>query len=486
MGVPGGGGHAGQYRLGAALCSIRPRRGTSLAGSFAVHALTLFLIVAATTFDYLAKHAGWLPSNASFAPELVGVITAAYVVAVGAQSQFRFVRPEYWVVFGAIAFVMFCGVIVNSVQSGPLFAGLRVYLRALPFFFLPAVLLVSEPRLRRMMLLVMAIAVIQLPLAIWQRTTNWNKGLLSGDYVIGTIMNSSMLSIWLIGVACVLTALYLRKRMPLRTYLLLLLVVVIPTTLNETKGTIFLLPLGLLTVFIAGSQPGRRLANASKGLAVIVLCAAVFVPIYDYYITPRWGYGIVEFFQMEGRAAGYMHKEAEIGTRGPAGRWDAVKIPLRELSRDPAKLMFGYGIGNVQDSALGEAFTGEYFRRYRPFLLSASSLMMLEIGLFGHALLLVLMWMIFNDARAVARQDKGLYGALALGWIGVMPVMLVSLFYKVMITNSAMSYSFWLFAGLVAAHRMHLAVGARATRTAAPDRVAAARRDPRRPLHGTP
>ena len=236
----------------------------------------------------------------------------------------------------------------------------------------------------------------------------------------------------------------------------LLLVVLIPTTVNETKATIVLLPLGLLATFIVASASNRRLRNGLIAVTALSLFGSIFVPVYDYYVKPRWGYGIVEFFTMEGRLEGYLERpRAGVGTR-EAGKVDAIVVPLKAIAREPAQLAFGYGIGNASESALGEKFTGEYFRRFQPFRLSTASVLIMETGVLGLALVLCLNFMIFRDARFLAVRAPGLLGGLAAGSVGVVAVVTGAMFYTELMAYGSISFLFWYFSGLVAAERMRL------------------------------
>jgi hypothetical protein len=433
-----------------------------------MRSLIVALLLVVCFVPYLAEQ-GWIPAVAKYLEEGIALVVALYVVVVGARSQFRNVRAEYWFLFAAIVAVMVCGIVINAVGSGPIFAGLRSYLRAVPLFLLPAVFTIEDKVLKRQLLLLLAISFVQVPTAIYQRMTRWAAGHISGDWVIGTVMNSGILTIFLICVACILTGFYMRKRIKLVPYLGLMLIVLTPTMFNETKATLVLLPIGILTTLIAGARPGQRLSNAFSAFLVLAVFTAIFIPVYDYYVKPRWGYGLVDFITMPGRVEGYLEKRgAAIGAVKQVGRVDAVTVPLKEFSSDPPKLAFGLGIGNASDSSLGKQFTGEYFRRYEPFGQSTAAILILETGVLGLALVLLLHLMIFRDAKAVAARDQGLYGAFAAGWTGVMAVMMISLFYKNMTPSGSVAFTFWYFAGVVAARRMRLRDVARA---AAPRRA---------------
>ena len=273
---------------------------------------------------------------------------------------------------------------------------MRAYLRAIPLFFLPAVVLFSPRQVKAQLLLVFVFAVAQLPISLDQRLTTFARGYLSGDRTIGTLADSGFLSVFLIGVAAVLFAFFVRGRLTRLWALILLPIVLAPTMFNETKASLFLVPVALVAVVVVGATKNRwrRFMVASMSAAVFV---AAFVPIYDYFMKPRYGYGIVEFFTMEGRVENYLTRDAEVGSYEAAGKVDAILVPLRVLSRDPSLLAFGLGIGNVSDSALGGDFSGEHFQRYGHFVQSGVSVLLWETGASRH-------WIGFRVAGDVVRR----------------------------------------------------------------------------------
>jgi hypothetical protein len=130
------------------------------------------------------------------------------------------------------------------------------------------------------------------------------------------------------------------------------------------------------------------------------------------------------------------------------------------------QLVFGLGIGNASHSSLGPQFIGAYYALYEGFLVSSLSVFLLEIGIFGTALVFVLYWLILRDSLAVARIDDSLTGWIAIGWCGVVLLVVVATPYKTMHAYGSLSYMFWYFSGLIAARRMRLAVGAEARQPA--------------------
>ena len=136
--------------------------------------LIISAMVAVLSIEYLAFK-GWVAELFTYAPELLALLATVIVMIAGPRSRFQYVRSVYWLVFGALSLVVVCGAVVNHLDSGPVFAGLRTYLRALPFFFLPAVFEIKERHLRVQLLVLLAFGLLQLPLAWEQRTSDMRQ-----------------------------------------------------------------------------------------------------------------------------------------------------------------------------------------------------------------------------------------------------------------------------------------------------------------------
>lgn len=424
--------------------------------------LVLVMLVVVTTVEYLTEGDRWgngaiLPDRSPYLIELLAAFAALVVVLVGIRTRYQYVRPGYWFIFGGIVIVAICGVVVNAVEPGPIFAGIRNYVRAIPWFFIPAVYAFSDKEVRQQLRLLLLICIIQVPIAIHQRINTAAADRYTGDWTTGTLVISSILSIFLICALCVLTALYIKKKLSMKQFVLLFFLLLLPTTINETKGTLLLLPLGLLMTFFLATPPRKRFHSAVVATGLLSLALSIFIPIYDYVNSGReYATPLTEFFTNESRLQGYIWTNADVGSDKAGGRGDAIVVPVRYLSKEIGNLAFGLGLGNVSKSALGEAYTGEYFKLFEPFVFTSFARLLLELGFLGILLVSALYWMIFTDARFVAKHDNGIKGALSAGWLGVVPVMFAAIFYKDVIAQASLSNLFWYFSGLIAAERMRM------------------------------
>ena len=429
----------------------------------------LLMIVTVTTVEFLAQGDKWgrfaiLPGSMAYLPEILGAVALVFVIALGMHNRFKFVRPAYWILFGLLGLTTAAGAVVNGVDSGPIFAGIRTYLRAIPWFFVPAIFAFSDKQVRAQLRWLLALCVIQVPIAIEQRieTANVYFGFtaVTGDWTTGTLLESGILTVFLVCAACVACALAIRKRLLKKQFLLIFVLLLVPVTINETKVTLLLLPIGVVTTFLFASRPGERAKQILVALGLFAVTVAVFVPIYNKLIEDRpYSTPIGAFFTDRDRAKGYLLSDQQgLGPNAEVRRGDALIVAVRQTTGDPVRAAFGVGIGNASESALGRDFSGRFNRLYEPFLIIGFTRVLLELGFLGFGLLLTVYWLIFQDARVVASRGEGNKAAFAAAWAGITIVMAIGLFYSKVEASSALSFLFWYFSGLVAAERMRLTV----------------------------
>ena len=411
--------------------------------------LSIFLL------DYFAFHLEIISRQFNWLPEIISAFALVIVLLRAAAMKSFSMAPKYGFLSLMFVLVIFAGIVINTVPSGAIFSGIRTFFKYIPFFLLPAVYDFSDKEVNNQFRFLFAASVLQLPVALWQRFVQF-KGVLTGDVVTGTIAESGVLSVYLISALAMLVAFYLKKRIKGYVFAMGILLLFIPTTINESKATLFLLPLALLAP--AFYMPGAKSKFIRLGsiFAVVVLLIAIFIPIYDHFVKPRWGYGIVEFFTMEDRAARYLAPRTSQYKPESVGRVDAIIVPFEKLSADPVQLLVGLGIGNVSISAL-KGFSGEYVE-YDKFVKSGTSYLLWETGVLGTLSFLLFFYFVFSDARWL-RTRQEIFGAVALGWLGVLMVLGLSLFYINIFRVNPIIYPFFYISGYIAAKRWRLTYG---------------------------
>jgi hypothetical protein len=435
-----------------------------------VQAFILAVFCCATLAEFLVKVLD-LPPILRFLPEAMSVVVTVCVLVAGMRSRFRLVAPKYLLAFTVLTVVVVCGTINNKTGAGPLLSGARFYLRSIPMFFLPAVLPMTDVQIKRQLRWILALALVQVPVAVYQQWVIQSQGRFTGDDVKGTVQDSGILSLFLICCILVLTGLLLRRRIRPLQYWLLFFVLLIPTTINETKVTVIFLPLGLLATVFLGPAPGKKLKYLGMAVAGLVVAGALFIPIYSFtqrYNPHKNERDITSFFSNQKQLSHYFSSGVGgVGTKKDVRRGDAIVVPFQYLARDPVQLMFGLGMGAVSPSKFGKNFEGPYYLLFTPFLITSFSVYLLEFGLLGLAVIGVLFWMVFWDTLAVARSDESIVGALAIGWTGVVVLFALSVVYSPFHEFTSVNYMYGYFSGLLCARRLSLAYERSAVRRSA-------------------
>ena len=253
----------------------------------------------------------------------------------------------------------------------------------------------------------------------------------------------------------------MRGRVSKLRYGVLLALLLLPTTINETKVTLLFVPIGVLIVMIVGAEARHRLRVALTASSVVVFFVAAYIPIYDMmevHNPDKRTAGILDFFGNQKKVSHYMSSNISgLGTTKDVRRGDAIMVPFQYLARDPVRLSLGLGLGSVAPSNLGRNFEGPMHPLFAHFMLISITYFMLELGMLGSGLILLLYWLLFRDSLAVANHDQGIFGAFAVGWTGVVVLMCIAIFYNSAHLFESLSYLFWYFSGVVAARRVQLA-----------------------------
>jgi hypothetical protein len=398
------------------------------------------------------------PKKLSYLTELISCVIALLLIICFSLNKSFNIRIAYLFFFFFFLMHALLGIVFNTVPSGAVFSAIRRYFAFMPLFFLPIVYEFSDKEIKNQLKFLLVCGLAQCPVAVFQRFVHF-RSFASGDLVTGTLLISSILSLYQICCITVLMVFYLRKRVGLPLFLFLAIILFLPTTLNETKGTIILFPIALSISLFFGTGKilsFKKIALISTGGTLLVF---IFLPFYNY-LYPQMD--IVNFFKGEGEKTrsiqGYLYKEVtedELGEKEP-GRIDVLLYPFKVLSKNPFKLAIGLGMGNVNPAGI-RLFSGEHkkYEKYRPAVLTASSLIW-EIGLIGFFLQVVFLWLVLKDAVTIRSLDDTT-GYLAAGWIGIIVIIWMSFFYKSVFHQRVIVYLFWYLSGLIAARRARLA-----------------------------
>jgi len=435
------------------------------------------LFISIFFFDYMALRLHILPKGFVFFPELLSAFLFIFILLKAAHTKSFALHPKYIILFAIYFIHIISAIILNGVPEGAIFSGIRYHMKYIPFFLLPAVYEYSDKQMSMQLKVLLMLALMQLPVSFFQRFVQF-RGLFTGDEVRGTLTVSSALSILLISTISVLLALYLKKRLSAKHFIVLIFLLFLPTTINETKGTLILFPLAVFTVLLVSAKDREARKKIMLVSTLLAMFGFVFIGSYSlFYIKEEGRGGVMSFFTNPDQLTHYLYRgstfdpellKAKKGGEGVVEtaheedkqhetRIDRMIAPISLLSNEPLKLVFGLGIGNVNHTKK-EVFMGDYM--HLSVLIGATStvisLLLWETGILGLFMFLLFIFMIFKDARKLSNTDS-FSGAIALGWLGVVVIFFMSLPYKNVLEFNTLGYLFWYLSGyIVTTHRRQM------------------------------
>ena len=412
--------------------------------------LVIALLLQVLVVEYLIESHNLLPHYAILVPEVLSGI-AMLVVLVRIMGGRRIAFDwRYGIFLAALLFTIVFGDMVQNVPDGAMLAGARSYLRFLPFFLLPAVHRFTPRQLHVQLMLLFVIALGETPLALYQRFVEFANDMHTGDPVKGTLTSSSALSMFMVAAIGGAVVFFLRGRLKLTALILFAAWMIVPTTINETKATVLLLPVALLVPAMLMPNKERLLRKLVPIIGVGLLAGTAFVIIYNTLSQyGKYGEPLGTFFTSSD-VRYYLYTGAANTEQPYVGRFDSIEIALKYTSQDPLKLAFGYGAGNVSESFLPQ-FAGRYSNYFLRLGVGQTQVttFLWEIGVVGLLTYLFLFYRVARDSLTLARSSDP---AAHLGQIWTVATIIATfgLVYKAVFSMNDFGYLFWYFSGVVA------------------------------------
>jgi hypothetical protein len=422
--------------------------------------LVYLLILFVFTLDFL-NISKLAPKAATYLPDVLAMLVLVVVVLRIALGHKLNVQKKYIYLIAVYTTILFITAVLNASSFTSIVVGVRGYFRYLPVFLLPAIHDFSERQFKKQLLFVVPFLMLQCPVTLFQRLIQFS-GLETGDVVRGTVGTSGALSITMICAIAVLLSMYLEKKIKLKVFLILAFCMFIPTTINETKVTLFLLPVALLypVVSCEGLVQSAKVKNLLSMALVGVFLLSAFIPVYDYFMRHRRPEGILGFLQNERTMTRYLYLGAKAGQTKQLARVDMVANTYKRLAKDPETLAFGLGLGSTKeayvDSPSSPGGNKPRMWRFQPAGLTLTQVSW-DLGLCGLVVYSMFFVFVFRDATRL-KKTRDAFGAFALGWSTVVIIMALCTLYLNFLYETVIVYMFWYFSGLVAARACRMSI----------------------------
>jgi len=418
--------------------------------------LIIMTFLSLFSIDYLANNLQVIPQKFFLLPEGMAAFAMIIVIIVGISKKQIHLPIRYSVFLAWLLLSITAGLVINHVDSLVAISGVRIYLKSIPFFLLPLVYSFSDKQIRHQLILLTVLLLIQLPITVYQRFVKY-AGIATGDVVGGSlgVNTSGILSILLMTAIAVFIAFLVKGRIKLWLVVPLIILLFLPTTLNETKVVLILFPFVLISplIFAPGIiNRGRKLLLLSV-LGVIFLIG--FFVVYDILQGDREGSLMSRM--KSGNMFSYMYKKDKVGRFSDAevGRFDAIAYAIKKID-DTGNSIFGVGIGNASPSN-SIKLVGAYHKKW--YWMSPDKVMLSrilwEMGYTGVVLYLAFFFMVFQDSRALSKGDD-LISAFALAWLPITLIIAGSFVYFSPFVSTIFSHLYFFYSGIIVAAKYNL------------------------------
>lgn len=406
----------------------------------------LYITMVSLVFtDWLVFKLGTGNRYITWIPEILSIVMIIYLVISAAITKKLNLDAKYFIILIVYIFHIFMGLLFNPISSGTVVAGLRLYLKFIPFFLLPAFYDFSEKEVGNFVRFMFFLSLIQCPVAFYQRFVS-AAHIRSGDPVGGTLgMNTSgILTVFLICGAAFVIGYYLRNRVNLVWLVIFLGVLLAPTGLNETKVTYFLLPPIFILPFIFSARDRFKIKKILPLALLMVFSFMAWKAGYDYFQIRDRGWGIETFMSQKGRIEQYT-----------SSRFIPIISAYEFASKDMIHFLFGRGAGNVTGS-FSEKMQGADLKKYAKFGPKANgvSSTIWELGVGGLLLIFVFLGVLFYDAIKYASRSN-YFGTFSVSMISVIAVFGVSFLYFHIMDQNIITYPFFFLAGFIASGKYY-------------------------------
>jgi len=414
-----------------------------------LNVLVILMFYSVFLGKYFADGLRILPASAKLLPEALSAVALVIVIArLLSGSRIR-LDWRYGIFFALLLFTLAFGFMAQSVEAGPIVSGLRFYLKPLPFFLLPAVYPFTDRQLKTLFYSLVPAICMETPVAFYQKYVAFRSLWHTGDMITGTVLASGPLSLLMLFAIAGLVVLYLRGQLGLIAFVFGVGFLLAPTTINETKITIIVLPLVILLPAFFMPRAKRSIRKLAPILAVGSACAVSFLAVYAYFQQFDAGGESIQTFVESGEYNKYLYNKGDTYQSKDLARADTIVFAIDFLKRDPLTLAFGVGAGNASLSPL-KTFEGKYASYFGPMGLSQTQVTYLlwEMGFVGVLTYLFFYAVSFQDALFLARGE-GNFAFLGQYWATIVVVMTLALLYTSTFSSYEMTYLFWFFSGLV-------------------------------------
>lgn len=408
-------------------------------GLFILRTVIYSLLLCVFFIDFLCGYLSILPRMFTWINEILSLFLLFLIFAdlslqrLNIKINFLILIALVWVIIAIL------GVMVNGVNFFVFLAGFRNYFKFLPLFFALSWYPLPDKLIRNIIQCLILISTIQIFFIIPEKIYYYG---LSGDLIVGSLgaNASGILVIFQMLVFSLLISLYKSNYYSTKAFIFYSVLILSSTFITEGKIVFFILPIIFIVYFLEISNLKKSFALVFIGLSVFI--AGVF--IYNYI------YGdIGKYLLKSDKTEAYLGlNEISYVKINKLRRIPQVYFMFKNINKTIYKQVIGVGIGNASESYFQRS-NGEYYKKFGFLGITRVFLAKLgwEFGYTGIILFLgLLLYLYFvNYGTDLDQFENGIINAKK----GIVIVTLSSLIYDSALTTNQLSFTFWLYLGIL-------------------------------------
>lgn len=341
----------------------------------------------------------------------------------------------------ALIIVGFISTVANKCYIGVTIAGIRRYFKYIMFFYILTQFDLNESLFKNILKLLIIVGLIQIPVAVLQRFLYKVR---TGDVVGGTLGfgTSGILTQFLMIMSILLLNFYKEGIFTLKRAIVLVMLLTIPMSINETKIFFWVFPLLVLVSF-------RKDVTRLKWKLVPTFIALSLLLIASYKIYTHF-YARLGVSPFSWRAIRKnLEPRTEVIGKEKIWRFGAIVFAYKSISQDIVTLLLGVGPGNASESFIAD-WSGKYYKLYGFMLLpNFLSTFLWEYGVVGVMIFIGLLIKLLRMTNFVIKQGDSFDKAFANTYSTMIVMILLTIFYNPGLFNDTLGYTFWFFSAFV-------------------------------------
>ena len=345
------------------------------------------------------------------------IIIAIFKIIISRTNKFGLSKKCLLFLNVLLLLLTIIGLIINHADLYPAINGIWKYFKFFIVFWYIINLKLNKRIIFNINKLIIIISLLQLPVTLIQYIIGLDRDFIGGIFRAGGTGILMMFNFWAI---CYYTSEIKNYRISIKKYIMVMIVLLIPSILGEIKATFLFLPLVFIYLFFEFKISLRNIILIIMGFLASIVLMRLLIIVYPAFSTL--------FTDKD-----YFMEYTFLGKYGDYGlnRFSAIYYVVNNVLIGIIPMMFGIGIGQATPSR-SILFTGKFYiensgLRYEWF---QAPYMLLESGILGLAVYIGILLFIACICKKSKKKEKDEIESIILSGGAFAFIHIINIFYN--------------------------------------------------------